>query len=154
MHGQDHLELSASDSDAIRNEFNWGVDLFNFGFYWEAHEAWEGVWNAFGRTGSRAGFVKGLIKLAAAGVKALEGNARGVERHRNRAIELLNEAHESKTIDWRLEFGVSPARLVGLVPQSEIMARTETQSNQGCVMPFVIIDESKCTHDGREPHAQ
>ena len=26
------------------NIFLWGLDLFNHGYYWEAHEAWEGLW--------------------------------------------------------------------------------------------------------------
>ena len=65
------------------------VDLFNHGFYWEAHEAWEQVWLALGRTGETADFVKGLIKLAAAGVKAREGRANGVKRHAQRAEQLM-----------------------------------------------------------------
>jgi hypothetical protein len=36
-----------------------------------------------------AAWLKALIKLAAAAVKAREGNAAGVERHARRALELL-----------------------------------------------------------------
>src|SRR5947208_4284566 len=28
-----------------------GLDLFNRGYYWEAHETWEGLWHACGRAG-------------------------------------------------------------------------------------------------------
>src|SRR5687768_12090151 len=35
-----------------------GLDLFNAGFYWEAHEVWEGLWKAAGRQGAAAAFVK------------------------------------------------------------------------------------------------
>src|SRR5947209_12136345 len=49
--------------------FLYGVDLLNNGFYWEAHESWELLWHACGRRGVTADFLKGLIKLAAAGVK-------------------------------------------------------------------------------------
>src|SRR5271165_4357968 len=35
------------DSDA----FLWGLDLFNHGYYWEAHEAWEGLWQVADRDG-------------------------------------------------------------------------------------------------------
>src|SRR6059058_3393109 len=51
----------------------YAIDLFNHGFFWEAHEAWEALWHAAGRKGRTADFLKGLIKLAAAGVKAREG---------------------------------------------------------------------------------
>jgi uncharacterized protein len=70
------------------------IDLFNHGYYWEAHEAWEGLWHALGRTGPEADFLKGLIKLAAAGVKAREGNAAGVRRHGVRAAELFRSVSE------------------------------------------------------------
>jgi hypothetical protein len=63
--------------------------LFNHGYYWEAHEAWEGVWIAAGRAGVDANFLKGLIKLAAAGVKAREGRVAGVQRHSRRAAALF-----------------------------------------------------------------
>ena len=65
-----------------------GCDLFNHGYYWEAHEVWEGLWQACGRRGTTADFLKALIKLAAAGVKAREGRPLGVARHAARA-ELL-----------------------------------------------------------------
>lgn len=63
--------------------------MFNAGYYWEAHEAWEGVWIAAGRQGLVADYVKGLIKLAAAGVKIREGSAVGAQRHLTRAEELF-----------------------------------------------------------------
>ncbi len=66
-----------------------GCDLFNYGYYWEAHEVWEGLWKASGRTGTTADFLKGLIKLAAAGVKHREGRSEGVRRHAKRAAELF-----------------------------------------------------------------
>jgi uncharacterized protein len=66
-----------------------GVDLFNYGYYWEAHETWESLWHACGRAGATADFLKGLIKLAAAGVKAREGRPPGVARHARRAQELF-----------------------------------------------------------------
>jgi hypothetical protein len=74
-------------------EFCHALQLFDAGYYWEAHEAWEALWLAAGRTGRDATALKGLIKLAAAGVKAREGNAAGVSRHARRAAELLQTAH-------------------------------------------------------------
>ena len=59
-----------------------GIALFNAGYYWEAHEAWEGLWHAHGRDGPTADVLKGLIKLAAAGVKVREGRPHGVAHPR------------------------------------------------------------------------
>jgi len=66
----------------------YGIDLFNRGYYWESHVAWESLWIACGRKGIVADFLKGLIKLAAAGVKALEGTLEGVKSHSGRAAQL------------------------------------------------------------------
>ncbi|MFT6397973.1 MAG: hypothetical protein ACJAYU_002728 [Bradymonadia bacterium] len=43
--------------------------LFDAGYYWEAHEAWEAVWLAAGRAGSEAELMQGLIKWAALAIK-------------------------------------------------------------------------------------
>ncbi len=66
-----------------------GVDLFNFGYYWEAHEAWEGLWRAEDATSPAAGFLKGLIKLAAAGVQFRRGGLAGARRHAGAASRHL-----------------------------------------------------------------
>jgi hypothetical protein len=81
-----------------------GLDLFNGGYYWEAHEAWEALWHASGRAGPVADFVKGLIKLAAAGVKAREGRAAGVRQHAERAAELFRVVGKVGPSWW---FGLS-----------------------------------------------
>jgi hypothetical protein len=65
-----------------------GLDLFNGEFYWESHVLWEGLWLACGRKGKTADFLKGLIKLAAAGVKHLAGKPAGVRSHSRRAADL------------------------------------------------------------------
>src|SRR4051812_46787890 len=62
---------------ADSRDYLFACDLFNFGYYWEAHELWEAEWQACGRLGVTAEMLKGLIKLAAAGVKAREGRAAG-----------------------------------------------------------------------------
>jgi hypothetical protein len=76
-----------------------GIDLFNHGFYWEAHESWEAVWNAAGRQGTVADFMKGLIKLAAACVKAREGSAIGVARHATRGDKLFRELQSTSATE-------------------------------------------------------
>jgi hypothetical protein len=46
-----------------------GVDLFNHFFFWEAHEAWEGLWASAPRGTSRSLLLQGLIQIAAALLK-------------------------------------------------------------------------------------
>ena len=76
-------------------QFLRGVALFNAGYYWEAHEVWEGLWHAYGRKGVLADVIKALIKLAAAGVKVREGQEHGVRVHARRAAELFASSTSS-----------------------------------------------------------
>jgi hypothetical protein len=90
-----------------------GLDLFNHGFYWEAHEAWESLWHAAGRAGTSAAFIKGLIKLAASGVKHLEGKSEGVTSHASRAADLWRGV--AYALDGQDDFvGLQTASLIAL----------------------------------------
>jgi len=128
-------------------EYLWGIDLFNSGYYWEAHESWEQVWHACGRQGEVADFLKGLIKLAAAGVKAREGKAAGVERHARRAQELFEIVSRETGPDREL-LGMS-------LPELENAARVLCENAQDvmntskeavvCLMPFQLrVEGSSC----------
>ena len=66
------------------------IDLFNHGYYWEAHEYWEALWHACGRQGVQADFLKALIRLAAAGVKVRERRPAGVKSHAAATEALLS----------------------------------------------------------------
>lgn len=82
---------AANLNDAANDPtFQLGIDLFNAGYYWESHEAWEFLWHAAGRKGPLADFFKGLIQLAVAGVKVREGRRDGAELHARRAAELFS----------------------------------------------------------------
>jgi uncharacterized protein len=91
--GHDLQAATQPDPERWRESLHYllGIDLFNHGFYWEAHEAWESLWHVCGRRGQLATFFKALIHLAAAGVKAREPRLEGVLSHARRAKELLEE---------------------------------------------------------------
>ncbi len=61
-------------------EYLYGVDLFNHGYWWEAHEAWEAVWLAAGRDTGLGQFVQGLIQAAASLLKHSLDQPTGAER--------------------------------------------------------------------------
>ena len=72
-----------------------GIELFNHGYYWEAHESWEGVWIALGREGDVALFLKALIKYAAVGVKIRQqasGAAHSLLGQVRRHLETLQQS--------------------------------------------------------------
>jgi uncharacterized protein len=86
---------SCDNEEASSPQFLRGIALFNAGYYWEAHEVWEGLWHAYGRKGVRADVIKALIKLAAAGVKVREGHEHGVRTHASRAAELFESSRSA-----------------------------------------------------------
>ena len=51
------------DAALKSEEFRWGVDLFNFGYYWEAHEAWEALWQTTREAPEQRAFLHALILL-------------------------------------------------------------------------------------------
>ena len=48
------------DEATWRQNETWlyAFDLFNHGFYWEAHEAWESLWHTARRSGATADLLK------------------------------------------------------------------------------------------------
>lgn len=71
------------------NFLRFSIDLFNHQYYWECHVYLEALWNAHGRKGTVADFLKALIKLGAAGVKINLNEATDCSDHLLRARELL-----------------------------------------------------------------
>lgn len=65
------------DDPLICEQFLYGVDLFNYEYWWECHEAMEALWHVAGR-GSPAGHtLQAVIMCAAAHLKIITGNPRG-----------------------------------------------------------------------------
>jgi predicted metal-dependent hydrolase len=98
---------AALGSDA----FLWGLDLFNHGYYWEAHEAWEGLWQVADRDGSLRMLFKGLILLSAAGVKIRERKNAAAARHAMRAAALLRQLMKVPDRAFERALGMSLAAL-------------------------------------------
>jgi hypothetical protein len=74
----------------------WGVDLYNHGFAWEAHEAWEDLWRAAKHDEAQATFLQGLIQCAAARVKMSMGDAAATRRLLERGLKRLASVREQQ----------------------------------------------------------
>jgi hypothetical protein len=73
-------------------EYLWGIDLYNRGFLWEAHEAWEGLWRAAEHDAMQRRFLQGLIQCAAACLKAAMGDTDACRRLAARGLARLERA--------------------------------------------------------------
>ena len=90
--------------------FRWGIDLFNFGYYWEAHEAWEEVWKSAASPSWQRDLLKGLILLCAAGVKIRESKPAATKRHATRAADMFSRV-EKTGVDLSAWIGLSAGEL-------------------------------------------
>jgi hypothetical protein len=101
----------AAEASLGSDVFLWGLDLFNHGYYWEAHEAWEGLWQVADRGGPSRLLFKGLILLSAAGVKIREGKYAAAVRHAGRAATLFRRLVRTSDRVVESALGMSPATL-------------------------------------------
>ncbi|TMF22041.1 MAG: DUF309 domain-containing protein [Chloroflexi bacterium] len=76
MGSDDRLTREYSDRASATSRLLRGVELFNSGRYWEAHEVWEEEWTP-DRQGPDSGFYKGLIQVAAGCLHYTRRNRRG-----------------------------------------------------------------------------
>lgn len=72
---------SLAHVDDVSTALTYGIDLFDNGYFWEAHEVWETAWRAADRETDPWLFRKSLIRLAAAALKLRVGSAAGVKAH-------------------------------------------------------------------------
>jgi uncharacterized protein len=142
---REHPAAPDADNWCESRAFLRGVDLFNHGFFWEAHEAWEGLWHACGRRGVLADFLKGLIQLAAAGVKHREGVPQGVTNHARRAADLWQETAHSLESGQERFLGL---RIAELIEWAEAVARQKWPDT-----PLLLIPVPPTQQAPSEPEA-
>lgn len=93
-----HLATPAGPREAVA----FGADLFERGFYWEAHEVWEAIWRSTAPGPGREA-LQGLIQAAAALVLARLGRAEAAERTARRASERLRVGRLPPALDPGLD---------------------------------------------------
>jgi len=85
-----HL-LSKEDGWGREDRFRHGVDLFNHGCYWEAHEAWEDLWLPLEKEDPVRVFIQGLIQGSAALLKIRLGQPKPAHSIWSRGKERLSK---------------------------------------------------------------
>jgi hypothetical protein len=88
--GRPEPTLRCFDPARWREDEDWlhGLALFAAGFWWEAHEVFEGLAHAFGRAGPEGRLLRALVQLAAAELKH-EAQGPAARRLASRARNLL-----------------------------------------------------------------
>ncbi|HLY08181.1 MAG TPA: DUF309 domain-containing protein [Planctomycetota bacterium] len=73
-----------------------GIDLYNFAYWWECHEALEGLWHLTGHSGTEAQFLQGIIQTAAANLRRFLGSTEGAHRLGSEAVQRLESIPEPR----------------------------------------------------------
>lgn len=71
------------------DDYLYGCDLYNHAYWWEAHEAWEGLWRVTPRESAQHAFLQGLIQTTACHLKRLMRSPDGVARLRTTSLGYL-----------------------------------------------------------------
>jgi len=73
-----------------------GVDLFNAGYFWEAHEAWERVWASWPKDSAEGLLLRGCIQAAAALLKVRLNCIGGVRKLSARSLKTWQKVLEDR----------------------------------------------------------
>ena len=71
-------------------KYLYAIDLFNYQYFWEAHEVLEGLWIEIGRETPTGVFVQGIIQVSAALLKEVQSSHKGALRLANKGLLKLN----------------------------------------------------------------
>lgn len=77
-------------------DYLFGADLYNHGYLWEAHEAWEGLWHVVKPNPLQAQFIQGLIQCAAGCLKIRMGQQRGMQKLFEAGLKRLGEVMKAE----------------------------------------------------------
>jgi hypothetical protein len=109
----------------VNEDYLYGIDLYNHGYLWEAHEVWEGLWHAAKHDPPQADVLQGLIQCAAAALKIAMGQPRGLESLVELGTEKLERVARSHGPEY---MGLD---LVELVAAMRAFAASNPESNEG-----------------------
>jgi uncharacterized protein len=91
-------------------DYLYGIDLYNFAYWWECHEVFEGLWHIVGRNNEQGNFFQALIHLAAANIKNFCGNHQAAENLIRRGLARLETAQ-------KISMGIDVASLIRTLQQ-------------------------------------
>ena len=93
----------------------YGADLFNYAYWWEAHEQWEGLWLQANEDDLSRDYLQGLIQASASLLKWHQGYAGGMRRLGARARSRLERVASTDPVYMGLDVGEFLRRLEKLL---------------------------------------
>jgi len=94
-------------------QYLYAADLYNHGYWWEAHEAWEELWQQAEKAATQGRFLQGLIQVSACHLKLHISRREGVKRLLDSSMGYLDGV--CREIDEAVYMGVDVADFVARV---------------------------------------
>ncbi len=133
-YGQPEPKPLASPPEAWQRseDYLYGIDLFNFAYWWECHEVFEGLWHAVGPDTEQGNFFQALIQLTAANLKYFLGNRAAAHNlFRGGIIRLQNVPHSYMGIDVPRLTETLQAHLISPHPHAPLILLRPTARETG-----------------------
>ena len=92
-------------------QYLYGVDLYNHGYWWESHEAWESLWKKPQANFLIKKFLQGLIKISSAFIKWHLHQQRGLEHLYNEGVSHLKDVLQEQEIYMGLDLAEHIAKV-------------------------------------------
>lgn len=121
-------------------DYLYGCDLYNHAYWWEAHEAWEGLWQLTDKGGVQGQFLQGLIQVTACQLKIFSGQPAGPARLRETSLGYLRRARAGT--DSETYMGLDLARFVESVEaywRLAIDAAGSTPRHEPASYPYIHL---------------
>ncbi len=113
------LVLLPPDQWSQSHDYLYGIDLYNYAYWWESHEVFEGLWNIAGHSSEQGNFFQALIQFAAANLKLFMGSQQAARNLLRRGLVRLGRVPESY-------MGVDVTGLIKAVQQQTIETTAKT----------------------------
>jgi hypothetical protein len=124
-------------------EYLYGCDLYNHAYWWEAHEAWEGLWHLTDKAGVQGRFLQGLIQASACHLKRYMGHADGVRRLRQSSMGHLQFVAER--LEGYLYMGLALVPFMGRFEayyETPPVGPTASNYHDAKSYPYLILSEA------------
>jgi len=129
------------DSWYENEEYLFAVDLYNYAFWWEAHESFESLWQRIAKEDPTRDYLQGLIKISAAFLKWHLKQQRGCEILYIGGIGHLQEVLDSSTEYMGLNLMNHIAKVS--IHFREVIAQPNQWPDSQIDYPFIVLKEVK-----------
>ncbi len=120
--------------------YQYGVDLYNYAFWWESHEAFESLWKRLAKNDLTSIFLQGLIKISAAFLKWHLKQQRGCETLYTGGIDHLQEVLDNSSEFMGLNLMNHIAKVS--IHFREVIAEPNQWPDPFIDYPFIVLERA------------